>query len=115
VPAALPLVNAPDTQAPLTMGWQCIPFPAKSSYSEGMGRILVGFLKLFFSGPDTRDLALFKSRSARAGQMLYVTPRAAERCHDLLAPFSPQPCETPHRSEVSLIAGDMSANALLED
>ena len=97
------------------MGWQSIRFAPKTPYAEGMGRILVGFLKIFFSSPDTRDLALFKSRHARAGQMFYVTPRAAERCRDLLAPFSPQPCEAPLRSEVSLVAGDMSANALLED
>ena len=80
-----------------------------------MGRILVGFLKIFFSHHDTKNLALFKSRYARAGSMLYLTPRAVESCRDLIAPYSPQPCEPPLRSEVSLIAGDMSANALLED
>jgi hypothetical protein len=102
-----------DTQA--TMGWNCILFPPKTPYGEGMGRILVGFLKMFFGSHDTKHVALFKPRHPRAGHVLYVTPRAAERCRDLLAPFSPQPCEPPLRSEVSLIAGDMSANELLQD
>ncbi|MGH7803072.1 MAG: hypothetical protein ACREQJ_01890 [Candidatus Binatia bacterium] len=96
------------------MSWQCILFPPKTPYSEGMGQVLVGFLREFFASPDTKGLALFKSRYARAGAMLYLTPRAAERCRDLVAPFRPQSCEPPLSSEVSLVAGDMSANALLE-
>jgi hypothetical protein len=97
------------------MSWQCIIFPPRTPYTEGMGRVLVGFLKEFFAMPDTKGLALFKSRYARGGSMLYLTPRAAERFRDLVAEFHPQLCDTPLRSEVSLVAGDMSANELLED
>ena len=97
------------------MGWHFIHFPPKTPYAEGMGRVLGGFLREFFATHDSKGLALFKARRIRAGEMLYLTPRAVERCRALVAPFDPQPCETPRRSEVSLVAGDMSANALLED
>ena len=97
------------------MAWHFIHFPPKTPYAEGVGRVLVGFLREFFGSFDTKDLALFKSRRSPAGEVLYLTPRAAERCSDLIARFDPQPCEAPLRSEVSLIAGDMSANALLRD
>jgi hypothetical protein len=98
------------------MSWERVRFPAGIPYAGGLGMVLGYFLREFFAVGGVEDMAVFKARQQEAGgEVLYLTPLAAQRCKSILASFQPEGCGPPRRADVALVAGHMAARDLLID
>jgi hypothetical protein len=81
-----------------------------------MGKLLGSFLREFSVAGGAEEMGIFKPRrQPPSGELLYLTPLAAARCRAVTREFRAEPCPTPRRSDVSMVAGHMSARDLLAD
>ena len=98
------------------MSWERVRFPRETPYREGMGKLLGSFVREFSAAGGAEEMGIFKPRRPHpSAEVLFLTPLAAKRCRSVTREFRPEPCPVPRRSEVSMVAGHMSARDLLAD
>lgn len=99
------------------MSWQRVGIPPQKPYREGVGELLAFFLREFFATGTPESMALFKLRRSNpdTDTVIYLTPLTVERCRLIIRQYGPQLCSAPQRSDVSMLAGHMSARDLLEN